>query len=79
MSKHADALVCGFEAIHVAIHQTLDGAGIARRDEIDRELHLRDRVTLLAREVEALRRRVSLLTHTERKPQLGEDEEDENL
>jgi glycerophosphoryl diester phosphodiesterase len=72
--SYNSALVRGFEAIHVDLHRTFDRMGVARRDEINRELGVRERATLLAREVEDLRRRVALLSHVERAPQLGDDE-----
>lgn len=72
---HDRALISGFEAIHVDLHRKLDHAAIQRRDE-SRELDVRQRVGLLVEEVETLRRRVALLTHVERAPQLGDDEDD---
>jgi hypothetical protein len=67
---YESALIAGLEAELQTAHGELDRIGIRQEGE-----RLSARVRAAAVEIEDLRRRVALLTHVERTPQL----DDENL
>jgi hypothetical protein len=77
------AVTAGLEAMLASIHSHLDRVAVASSVNgsstsgawIRRELSAAERVRLAVDELETLRRRVALLTHVERTPQL----DDENL
>jgi uncharacterized membrane-anchored protein len=77
------AVTAGLEAMLASIHSHLDRVAVASSVNgsstsgawIRRELSAAERVCLAVDELETLRRRVALLTHVERTPQL----DDENL